>query len=234
MPKTIQVFDTQLQSTESAVHLGHRLYADGRKDSTEDIVAAFYRQLNGLRCKFKGVASHIQDELFKVHCSSFYGFILLPIRKYEKLSVVWRKSMRQIWRLPYRCHNRIMACLSGKLCCRHMLTLRFLTFARSAIHHSSGLISSVLRRAVQGRRSVFSNNLEECCHELRISTDDFMKRSQLDLRFDVARLCDSCKSAEDIATSLAIRDLCDMRDGATESYLPMHQTEELIEALCLS
>ena len=166
----MNVFGVHLPNAGYVEHLGHKIYADPKRDDLEGVISAFYRQFNNFRSKFGHVASVAQAELFQSYCSSFYGSILLPFRKMDKLNVVWRKSLRQVWRLPWRCHNRIVACLAGKLCCQHMLISRFINFAAVALHHPEDVVKAVLKRSLTMTISTVGRNLIDCCRTLGITS----------------------------------------------------------------
>ena len=90
---TINIFGTLVQNQMLAVHLGHKLYADSRCDDLDRIIGNFYRQYNAFRCRFGQISSVAQAGLFSTNCCSFYGCMLLPHCKIEKLSVAWRKTL---------------------------------------------------------------------------------------------------------------------------------------------
>ena len=118
--------DAELTYMSSVEHLGHRLFGDIRCTDTNGITTKFYRQFNSFRCKFGNFSPEIQSELFIKYCSSFYGALLQNFKSIEKLCVVWRKALRQIWKLPYRTHCDIVACLTDMPCARHMFMQRML------------------------------------------------------------------------------------------------------------
>ena len=89
---SIDTFGMIIQNQDSAIHLGHKLFSDLRSDDLNGIISSFYRQFNSFRCRFGAIASKVQANLFTTYCSSFYGCLLLPFKKIDKLSVTWRKS----------------------------------------------------------------------------------------------------------------------------------------------
>jgi hypothetical protein len=228
---TIMAFDVQLENSSYVDHLGHKIYADLRKDDLEGVISSFYRQYNQFRSKFGCVASVVQAELFQSYCSSFYGFILLPFKRIERLSIIWRKAVRQVWRLPWRCHNRIVACLAGKLCSQHMLISGFMTFAASALHHPEDVVTSVLKKAVLTTTSTFGRNLIDCCSILGINVQDVI--SIPNFKAKVYEQCKAqCVTLMDRCTAMAVMDLCSMRDQISINPFNFNELLLYIDFLC--
>ena len=232
---TVQFCGTTLSNSNVVIHLGHKIFADMRTDDTEGVISAFYKQFNVFRSKFGNIASKVQGELFFSYCSSFYGSLLLPFKKLEKLCIVWRKSLRQVWRLPYRCHRTLVASIGGGICCRHMLLSRFLRFADSAVHHPEKVISSVMQSAVWNRRSVFSRNLSICCEEVGISLNDFLSRPGISESVSFSKKClRDCHTIRDDCSAWAIKDLASMRDGLADGPLNNKEAMDFINFLSIN
>ena len=170
---SFRFMNVNIPCSDHICHLGHKLFANVTRFDLEGITATFYKQFNNFRSKFAGVPSFVQSELFHVYCSSFYGYLLLPLDKcIKKLQIVWRKSMRQVWKLPYRTHCQIVSNLSSKLCEFHMLIKRNLNFALKCINHSIAFVKYLFTCAMNSDKSVFQRNVKFCCQNLDLIYDE--------------------------------------------------------------
>ena len=120
----------------------------------------------------ENLSPEIQSELFIKYCSSFYGALLQNFKSIEKLCVVWRKALRQIWKLPYRTRCDIVACLTDMPCARHMFMQRMLKFANSALNYKVPVIAYVMQNAMSIDSSLLKSNVEYCCKALGTSYDE--------------------------------------------------------------
>jgi hypothetical protein len=116
----------------------------------------------------------VQAELFNTYCCSFYGSLLLPHRRWEKLCVIWRKSLRSVWRLPTRTHCDIVAGLMDSLCPTHALMTRFLKFAVCVLNHEVPEILYAFRCFRSAKLSLFGANVQWCQDHLVMSSEEFM------------------------------------------------------------
>lgn len=213
------------------VHLGHRLYANIYNDDLGGVIASFYRQFNMFRSKFGKLASTVQAGLFNNYCTSFYGCLLLPFKKIDRLCVILRKSLRAVWRLPYRTHCGIVAALSSSCCGKHMFISRFMTFAKAILNHPTNVVSYVMRAALNCSLSLFRENVQYCSNELGLSSiyeiNDNMKTS-------IRLLCtENCKSVLK-HEAMTIRELCDVRDKLSQTILEPNEVQQLIFELSIN
>ena len=183
------------------------------------------------RGKFGKLASSVEARLFSTYCSSFYGCMLLPFKKIDKLCVVWRKSLRVVWRLPYRTHCGIVAALSSSLCGKHMFISRFMTFAAAVMNHPTSAVSYVMRAALKCSMSIFRKNLQFCCNELGLSNmEDIHERNKTSIKL----LCtEKCKMALRHDAKV-IYELSDVRDNLSETVLEPTEVRQMIFELSIN
>ena len=233
---SIDIFGVKLKNLCKVCHLGHILYADLHSDDLDSIIASFYQQYNGFHGRFGEIASYVQATLFNNYCCSFYGSLLLHYRKLERLSVVWRKSLRSIWRLPARTHCAILPGLSDGQCPRHAFLARFSKFAVSVIQHKTPEISFAFNCFVNAKHSIFGANIRWACSELSIPYDDEVTGYwNREIGTKVQRLCkDNCKTLKNTIASHTVRELTMVRDGLCSLDLMDNEINFIIMDLCIS
>ena len=232
----IDVFGITLKNLSKVCHLGHILYADLHSDDLDSIIASYYRQYNSFRGRFGEIASYVQATLFNNYCCSFYGSLLLHYRKLERLCVVWRKSLRSIWRLPARTHCAILPGLSGGQCPRHAFLARFSKFAVCVLQHKTPEISFAFSCFVNAKHSIFRANIGWVCCELSIPYDDeVIGHWNSEIVKKVQRLCkDNCKTVMNSVASHTVRELTMVRDGLCSLELNDFEINFIIMDTCIS
>ena len=231
----MQVFDIDLKNQESVTHLGHTIYASTGRNDNDGIIATFYRQFNWFRSKFGNVASKVQAHLFETYCSSFYGVVLQPLNALQKIHIAWRKSLRQVWKLPYRTHCAVLRCLSKGLCERHMFISRFVIFALNALNHGSSVVSFVMNSSMKVGMSPFRQNVLFSCRELNIADGLLRDYSSTALKRALYIQCnEQCKSYENRLIAMTVAELCDVNDGLQHCVLNYDERQYILNELCVN
>ena len=226
---TLDICGTEVANVAVVTHLGHRIYSDLHLDDYDNVLASFYAQYNSFRSRFSGLASVVQSGLFSTYCTSFYGCLLLPHRKIKKLSVVWRKTIRAIWRLPWRTHCGIVANLMSPVCTKHALVSRFTKFAISVMQHSVPEIAFIFNTAIRSKHSTFAANLQWCTDEL--GARDYQVGDLLSMIRTNCSL--QCKAGFQVLTH-TLRELTMVRDGISSLNFNNEELSDLINDICLN
>ena len=233
----LEIFGSIIRNQSVAIHLGHKIYADCRTDDFEGIISSFYRQYNSFRCKFGAIASMVQAELFESYCCSFYGSLLLTHQKIEKIGAVWRKTVRAIWKLPWRTHCKLIACLSKSLCSRHTFLARFGKFALNVLTHSIAEVRFCYTAALGTKFSVFGRNMEWCRNALSFALSDFHQFKSSHVTRSVWNLCNAeCKTDECKASAQAVAELTGIKDNIHQLNFPISKNDIdlLIMDICVN
>jgi len=129
-----------------------------------------------------------------------------------KLSVTWRKAIRQVWKLPYRTHCCVIRGLTSGLCDIHMFISRCLKFILNAVNANTNVISLLFRLSLETPGTILARNMSYCMKNLCVNMNSLQRE---DVTFLVRRKCtDECRP--DIYTSRAVIDICNQRDGMAE------------------
>ena len=107
-------------------------------------------------------------------CCDFYGSSLwdLPHSSIEELSTAWRKGLRQLWGLPYRTHNIMLAALCSMLPLDYELMCRCAKFMNNyCLISCNDLVSFVARNGIffQRMSSPIGRNAQRCCDTVGLS-----------------------------------------------------------------
>jgi len=142
---TFYVGDNPIKFLDSFVHLGHvitHFLADN-----DDILRRrneFIGQVNNVLCFFSKLKSCIVYTLLQLYCMGLYGceLCLLSNIHIEELCVSWRKSLRRIWRLPYKTHCYLLPLLSECLSLEDEICRRSLNCICECLCNSSRLATA--------------------------------------------------------------------------------------------
>ena len=230
---TIHFNETPVRESESVVHLGHVIYNDLKKSDSERILSSFYKQFNLFRSKLGHIPSCIQARLLQTYCSSFYGSVLMSFKDTNRLQVAWRKSLRQVWRIPYKTHCDILRCLTPTLCDSHMFIARFTKFILSSMQIKCDTLSFVSK--VLFERGFFKDNIKQVCKIINTDTDFFHEQN---IHVTMQRLkqhCNTtCKSKYNLSLANVIQELTKARDNFMDCILTKLEINELINDICVN
>ena len=98
---------------------------------------------NTMLSRFNFCSSEIKSRLFRTYCISFYGCPLWDLRSnYIKYFYrTWRKCIRRVWNLPYRCHNKFTYIIYDNLPIDVQLMLRFINFYLGVLTSKNSIVS---------------------------------------------------------------------------------------------
>jgi len=105
----------------------------------------FIDQVNNVLCFFSKLKSCIVYKLFPLYCMSLYGceLWLLSNIHIKELCVSWRKSLRRVWRLPYKTHCYLLPLSSQYLSLEDKICRRSLNVIRECLCNNSRLVSAI-------------------------------------------------------------------------------------------
>jgi len=93
----------------------------------------------------------------------------------KECCVVWRKSLRRVWGLPFQTHGVMLPRLSQCLPVLDEICRRSLNFVRSCIRYESSFFNIIALHGLHARsRSLFGWNVVFWAQRLNCSTDDLI------------------------------------------------------------
>ena len=95
---------------DSETYLGVSLNSNITDRAITQTVCSFYQKSSHVIANYSMLDSFSRCKLHTSFCMSFYGSELWNYnsRYIEEIHVAWRKTMRKLFRLPYRTHNYIV------------------------------------------------------------------------------------------------------------------------------
>ena len=168
--RTVCVNGTELYSVNSAVHLGHHISTEDRDSLIIDAISKFWRSFNMFMADFSQVQSPVKCKLFMLYCCTYYGAPLwsLQSNNVAKVCIAWRKALRRIWNVSPRTHCDVICLLSESIPLEICMKQRFLKFIYKAFEHSSPLICSVAKLAMNNPWSSSGQNYCEIIYEYTV------------------------------------------------------------------
>ena len=94
---------------DSCIHLGNKLCINNNHVCIDHAVTFLKVRLNTLIADFTN-DSNTLSSLSKAYCMNIYGSQMWKFynKHLTKFYTAWRKTMRQLWRIPYRTNNLIL------------------------------------------------------------------------------------------------------------------------------
>ena len=177
--------------------------------------------------------SSVRYKLFQSYATSFYGSQLCDYSSFEvnKLFIAWRKSVRFIWKLPYRTHNVLLPEICRSNPFEIQLHSRFLKFIHKISQSDTLLLRTCFKLVMNGSRSQVGRSFNYILQKYDIERSRFTHEYIDDIYCTLKEK--SCPPSPELkAQSGLIRELCEIRDGSMDSHLHHTEVVELIEYLC--
>lgn len=200
--------------------------------------AAFFSRVNNMLCKFGKLPSQLLNRMFSQFCCTFYGSQtwMLSHKKLQLLYTAYNRSLRRVWKVPWRAHTNIVHYLSGRSSLSSQLSCRFLNMFCNMCKSVNVVIHYVAVRAVHDKSSLIGGNvdltLNSCDQNVNVMCNNIV---------------DSCISCihhykdlhgsidpETHAVSGAIHELCNVADGLLLSEYSRSEARELASFLAIN
>ena len=160
-------YDVKLQGgtlswVNKVVHVGHVLISSNNdSDDIRQRIADFSSQVNYFIARFGHLPCVLKCKLFNNYCMSLYGCQLWKLSHKDLLSfdIVWRKSLRRLWHLPYRTHSALLPVFNNGRDLRNILYNRFISFSMQCLNSHNECISFIARVTSNSMLHNFGFNL---------------------------------------------------------------------------
>ena len=137
----------------------------------------------------------------------------------NSMCIAWRKSVRRIWKVPYKTHCNLIPFISNSIPIEVIIHRRFYRFFDNCINSDNGVISYIFNNALMSN-SRLGKNFKYVNHVYGRNLENAL--SWLDKY-----------SLENVNTGSIIRDLINVRDGLN-GPLSYCESQLIIELLCTS
>ena len=211
---------TKLKWKKHVKHLGNYLSQD--LSDERDIgfkKGRFYNSVNRVCALFGKMPSKIVNTLYSSYCTSFYGSQLWDFnsRFIKEMYIAWQKSIRRIWKLPYRTHTKLLRFLcSNAMHIEDQLMLRFAKLYHKMLHNENDLVSFITKNGTTYIHGTLGMNCLYIALRFKVSLNTLNNHDYTHFH-EIVKNCllhYEDESAKDIAS--AIIELTDARDGELE------------------
>ena len=191
----------------------------------------FYRKANEALSDFKIATRDVKSKLLSIHCMDAYGSQLWPFydKSVLKYYVAWRKTIRKLWRLPYKTHCRFLHTINDCLPIDVLLEKRCLKFIVSCLQTSNKIVSSITLSSIKHEYSVIGENYRYLSYKYNILPNDWSNEFTIILKnffSSVERIYANYPEA------IFIRDICMQIDNDELEILSAEEMSQLVEYLC--
>ena len=143
---------------DSETYLGVSLNSNITDRAITQTVCSFYQKSNHVIGNYSMLDSFSRCKLHTIFCMSLYGSELWNYnsRYIEELDVAWRKTMRKLFRLPYRTHNYIVCSITEDIFLK--LHRRVTKFMYSMIHSDNDTVRLMTTFFLSTEASLLAEN----------------------------------------------------------------------------
>jgi hypothetical protein len=230
----IYVNNEVVKTVDEVVYLGHRINRDRTDPLVQEVVNDFNMKFNAFHGDFRSVSSEVKNQLFKQYCYSLYGYqnCAFYSKQIEKLYVSIRKAQRRIWQLPNRCHNNLLAGITGMLPPDLFLYKRFTKFVINGLKHKNVTVNFIFNNCILSK-SRMGRNCRYLLQRFNLRIQDLKNK---ELSYCYSKILKHAEIPEEIGMICSqVKELVYMRDNVIEDFiLDKYEIQSLINHITTS
>ena len=224
----VYLSNSELKWVESFKYLG--TYITSNLCDVKDINikrCGLFSNVNDIMCKFGRLSSQLLCNIFSQFCCSFYGSQTwyLGNRHLHFLYTAYNRSLRRVWKIPWRSHTNIVHGLSSKVSLEKQLAVRFLKMFECMYFSHNVMLTYLAKRSLGNGMCSLGGNINWLCNRFNLNIKNvdisvnihlamsLLKYNQIDINLS--------------STCNVIHELCDIADGLSVSVLSRSQAREL-------
>ena len=220
-----------ISKLEHTVHLGHHVGVNSNTNNINKANRELICRTNTMLSRFNFCSSEIKSRLFRTYCTSFYGCPLWDLSSdYIKYFYrTWRKCIRRVWNLPYRCHNKFTYIIYDNLPIDIQLMLRFINFYLGVLTSKNPIVS-ICSQLCSHSNTAVAKNKRKLLHYLNDNGDILLEKSYkiLDKLRHMNEYCES-----DLTTCMFILELRNIiGDQYTLRDFEIDEVKYLLHNIC--
>ena len=215
----------------SETYLGVSLNSDITDRAITQAVCSFYQKSNHVIANYSMLDSFSRCKLHTNFCMSLYGSELWNYnsRYVEEIVVAWRKTMRKLFRLPYRTHNYIVCGITEDISIK--LHRKLTKFLYSMIHSDNDTVKVMTAFFLSTEASFLAGNFRYVMYTYKIPMFAWYKELSVLLK---CIPCPSSPSDIELSNIDTVRELLSIRDEVLICPISHLAAGTLIDDICIS
>ena len=215
----------------SETYLGVSLNSDITDRAITQAVCSFYQKSNHVIANYSTLDSFSHCKLHTSFCMSLYGSELWNYnnRYVEEIVVAWRKTMRKLFRIPYRTHNYIVCGITEDISIK--LHRRLTKFLYSMIHSDNDTVKVMTAFFLSTEASFLAENFRFIMYTYKIPMFAWYKELSVLLK---CITCPSSPSDIELSNIDTVRELLSIRDEVLICPISHLAAGTLIDDICIS
>lgn len=227
----LQLCGQPVAYVSNETYLGNYIGNDILDRGITQSMCSYSYKTNHVIANFSMLDSFLLCKLHSTFCMSLYGSELwnLNSRYIESIHVTWRKSMRKLFKLPYRAHNYIVCGITEPISIK--LHRRQAKFIYSMINSRNNTVRDMTTFLLTRETSTLAENYRFIMYTYSIPV--FLWQKSLS---GVLKLCTSkqLNSLSELNVISTVKELINIRDQLVDSPLSPIEAGMLINELCVS
>ena len=216
---------------DSETYLGVSLNSNITDRAITQTVCSFYQKSNHVIANYSMLDSFSRCKLHTSFCMSLYGSELWNYnsRYIEEIYVAWRKTMRKLFRLPYRTHNYIVCGITEDISIK--LHRRVTKFMYSMIHSDNNTVRLMTTFFLSTEASFLAENFRYIMYTYNIPM--FTWYMELSVLLKCLTYPSSLSDIE-LSNIDTVRELLSIRDEVLICPISHSAAGTLIDDICIS
>ena len=215
----------------SCVHLGNEICTDYHNVLINNAIRDMNIRFNSLMADFSYCDSATLSILFKTYCMNVYGS---QIWKYNdkalnKLYTCWRKTIRILYKIPYRTHNNLIHSIMKSYPIDIILEKRCIKYIWNLINTEQDMYKHIVKLSLYNMNSTIGENIRYFMYKFNIRESEWHSPLHV-INKKVDLFVNRNVNIDVECTAAVIRELCELRD--THDTTLFERDGLIIDVLC--
>lgn len=190
-------------------------------------------RFNSLMADFSYCDSATLSILFKTYCMNVYGS---QIWKYNdkalnKFYTCWRKTIRILYKIPYRTHNNLIHSIMKSYPIDIVLEKRCIKYIWNLINTEQDMYKHIVKLSLYNMNSTIGENIRYFMYKFNIRESEWHSPLHV-INKKVDLFVNRNVNIDVECTAAVIRELCELRDTHDTTLFERDELKFFIDILC--
>ena len=149
----------------------------------------------------------------------------------SKFYTAWRKAIRQVWKIPYRTHNKFIHLINSSHSINIILEKRCIKHIWNLINSENNVYRQITQYSLYNCTTTIGENIRYFMYKYRINHSDW--NGPIIVIFNKIDIyADQHTNIDDKCTATAVRELCETRDMYDTQFFDRGEMKVIIHNLC--
>ena len=163
--------------TDTCNYLGNTICSHDASVIIDNAITDMNMRLNNLLSEFSHCDNGTLSTLFRTYCMNIYGCETWRYNSnyVDTFYTTWRKAIRQVWKIPYRTHNKLVHLINKSCSINTVLEKKSITFIWTLINSRNQLYNTIVKHSLYNCTTIFSENVRYFMNKYNNNNNNCLK-----------------------------------------------------------